>query len=83
MSRDYTDFMHMTAQELAQYARDEAEGDDLINALADMISAILEENDELSTAAVDLKNEAEELARARDEWQSMAESLNAMVKGLR
>ena len=81
--RDYTDYMNMTAQALAQHARDNAAGSDLINALADMISALVEENDELSTVAVDLKADLEDVERARDEWQSLAESLNATVKGLR
>lgn len=83
MTRDYTDFMNMTAQKLAQYARDNANGSDLTNAMADMISALVEENDELSTVAVDLKIDLEDVERAREEWQSLAERLNATFKGLR
>lgn len=82
MIRDYTDFMNMTANDLAQFAREHLPSNDLLDALADMIDAILEENDELSTAACDLKADVEELSRARDEWQSLAESLNAAIKSM-
>jgi hypothetical protein len=47
-----------------------------------MISALVEENDKLSAAVVDLKADLEDVERARDEWQSFAESLSATVKGL-
>jgi uncharacterized coiled-coil DUF342 family protein len=75
--------MNMSAQELAQFAREAAEPHQvLLLALADMLDTVVEENDELSTVAVDLRNDVEQLERARDEWQSLAESLNATVKGM-
>jgi hypothetical protein len=33
-----------------------------------MISALVEENDKLSAAVVDLKADLEDVERARDEW---------------
>ena len=78
--RDYTDFMNMTANDLAQYAREHADGNDLVNALADMIAALVEENDELSTVAVDLKADLDDAINARDEWKGLEEQLNGVVK---
>jgi chromosome segregation ATPase len=82
MTLDYAEYMNMTAQALAQHARENADISNLIHALADMISALVEENDKLSAAVVDLKADLEDVERARDEWQSFAESLSATVKGL-
>lgn len=82
MTLDYAEYMNMTAQALAQHARENADISNLIHALADMISALVEENGELSTAVADLKDDLADVERARDEWQSLAESLNATVKGL-
>jgi hypothetical protein len=68
MTLDYAEYMNMTAQALAQHARENADISNLIHALADMISALVEENDKLSAAVVDLKADLEDVERARDEW---------------
>jgi glycosyltransferase involved in cell wall biosynthesis len=66
--------------ELPRFLDALADGNDLVNALADMIAALVEENDELSTVAVDLKADLDDAINARDEWKGLAEQLNGVVK---
>ena len=80
--RDYTDFMNMTPNDLAQYARENASGNDLVQALADMLDAIVEECNGWEDRASELRVQVEELEDARNEWQGIAEQLNGVVKGL-
>jgi chromosome segregation ATPase len=82
MTRDYTDFMNMTPNDLAQYARENASGNDLVQALADMLDAIVEECNGWEDRASELRVQVEELEDARNEWQGIAEQLNGVVKGL-
>jgi chromosome segregation ATPase len=82
MTRDYTDFMNMTPNDLAQYARENASGNDLVQALADMLDAIVEECSGWEDRASELRVQVEELEDARNEWQGIAEQLNGVVKGL-
>jgi len=78
--RDYTDFMNMTANDLAQYAREHADGNDLVNALADLLDAIVKECNQLEDCNGDLRVQVQELEYSRDEWQGLAEQLNGVVK---
>jgi len=80
MTRDYTDFMNMTANDLAQYAREHADGNDLVNALADLLDAIVKECNHLEDCNGDLRVQVQELEYSRDEWQGLAEQLNGVVK---
>ena len=80
MMRDYTDMMHMTPNDLAQYARENANGSDLIQALADLLDAVTEECNELEDRNSELSVQVQELEDARDEWQGLAEQLNGVVK---
>ena len=82
MTRDYTDFMNMTPNDLAQYARENASGNDLVQALADMLDAIVEECNGWEDRASELRVQVEELEDACNEWQGIAEQLNGVVKGL-
>ena len=82
MTRDYTDFMNMTPNDLAQYARENASGNDLVQALADMLDAIVEECNGWEDRASELRVQVQELEDARNEWQGIAEQLNGVVKGL-
>ena len=82
MTRNYTDFMNMTPNDLAQYARENASGNDLVQALADMLDAIVEECNGWEDRASELRVQVEELEDARNEWQGIAEQLNGVVKGL-
>lgn len=80
MMRDYTDMMHMTPNDLAQYARENANGSDLIQALADLLDAVTEECNTLEDRNSELSVQVQELEDARDEWQGLAEQLNGVVK---
>ena len=80
MTHDYTDFMHMTPNDLAQYARENANGSDLIQALADLLDAVTEECNTLEDRNSELSVQVQELEYARDEWQGLAEQLNGVVK---
>lgn len=82
MTRDYTDFMNMTPNDLAQYARENANGSDLIQALADLLDAVTEECNGWEDRANELTVQVQELEDARDEWQGIAEQLNGVVKEL-
>ena len=82
MIRDYTDMMHMTPNDLAQYARENANGSDLIQALADLLDAVTEECNGWEDRASELTVQVQELEDARDEWQGIAEQLNGVVKEL-
>ena len=82
MTRDYTDFMNMTPNDLAQYAYEHANGNDLIMALADKLADVTQECNEWEDRVSELRVQVEELEDARDEWQGIAEQLNGVVKGL-
>ncbi len=82
MTRDYTDFMNMTPNDLAMYAYEHADGNELIMALADLLDAVVKECNEWEDRASELRVQVEELEDARNEWQGIAEQLNGVVKGL-
>ena len=82
MTRDYTDFMNMTPNDLAMYAYEHADGNELILALADLLDAVVQECNEWEDRASELRVQVEELEDARNEWQGIAEQLNGVVKGL-
>ena len=82
MTRDYTDFMNMTPNDLAMYAYEHADGNELIMALADLLDAVVQECNELEDRNSELTVQVQELEDARDEWQGIAEQLNGVVKGL-
>ena len=82
MTRDYTDFMNMTPNDLAMYAYEHADGNELIRALADLLDAVVKECNEWEDRASELRVQVEELEDARNEWQGIAEQLNGVVKGL-
>ena len=83
MTRDYTDFMNMTPNDLAMYAYEHADGNELIMALADLLDAAVQECNEWEDRANELTVQVQELEDARDEWQGIAEQLNGVVKELR
>ena len=82
MTRDYTDFMNMTPNDLAMYAYEHADGNELIMALADLLDAVVKECNEWEDRASELRVQVQELEDARNEWQGIAEQLNGVVKGL-
>lgn len=82
MTRDYTDFMNMTPNDLAMYAYEHADGNELIMALADLLDAVVQECNELEDRNSELTVQVQELEDARDEWQGIAEQLNGVVKEL-
>ena len=82
MTRDYTDFMNMTPNDLAMYAYEHADGNELIMALADMLDAVVKECNGWEDRASELTVQVQELEDARDEWQGIAEQLNGVVKEL-
>ena len=82
MTRDYTDFMNMTPNDLAMYAYEHADGNELIMALADLLDAVVKECNEWEDRASELRVQVEELEDARNEWQGIAEQLNGVVKEL-
>ena len=82
MTRDYTDFMNMTPNDLAMYAYEHADGNELIMALADLLDAVVQECNELEDRNSELTVQVQELEDARNEWQGIAEQLNGVVKGL-
>lgn len=80
MTRDYTDFMNMTANDLAQYARENANGNDLLDALADMLDATVEECNQLE----DRVNELADAERRAESWREEAMAIQRqldMVRG--
>ena len=90
---DYTYLMQLPVQDLLLRARDMTGiHEHVIRALADRLEEHLDAvsdydrlNDELMDAnrrAEALEEEVRELERARNEWQSIAESLNGRVKEL-
>ena len=82
MTRDYTDFMNMTPNDLAMYAYEHADGNELIMALADLLDAVVQECNELEDRNSELTVQVQELEDARNEWQGIAEQLNGVVKEL-
>lgn len=80
MMRDYTDFMNMTPNDLAQYARENANGSDLIQALADLLDAVVQECNALEERAHDLADAERRADMWRDEAQAIQRQLD-MVRG--
>ena len=74
--------MNMTPNDLAMYAYEHADGNELIMALADLLDAVVKECNEWEDRASELRVQVEELEDARNEWQGIAEQLNGVVKGL-
>ncbi len=80
MMRDYTDFMNMTPNDLAQYARENANGSDLIQALADLLDAVVQECNVLEERVHELADAERRADAWRDEAQAIQRQLD-MVRG--
>ena len=80
MMRDYTDMMHMTPNDLAQYARENANGSDLIQALADLLDAVVQECNALEERVHELADAARRADAWREEAQAIQRQLD-MVRG--
>lgn len=79
MIRDYTDFMNMTAQELAAYACDHATGNALVLALAHQLETQAELADKIDALQRDLEA-AEDRA---DQWREEAQAIQRQLDQVR
>ena len=80
MTRDYTDFMNMTPEELAAYALEHARGNDLMLALAHQLQGcadVYDANDRLTAELADAERRADSW---REEAQAIQRQLD-MVRG--
>jgi predicted nucleic acid-binding Zn-ribbon protein len=92
MTHDHTYLSQLTVTDLLWRAREAGPDNHLARALADRLEehlAAVADYDALNDALMDanqraeaLEEEVRELERARNEWQSLAESLNGRVKEL-
>ena len=80
MTRDYTDFMNMTGENLAKYAYEHANGNELIMALADQLADLSALADALDRANADLQDAERRADSWRDEAQAVQRQLD-MVRG--
>ena len=84
MTRDYTDFMNMTGENLAKYAYEHANGNELIMALADQLADLSALADALDRANVGLQSDLEVAIRRADSWRDEAQAVQRqldMVRG--
>ena len=81
MTRDYIEYMNMTANDLAQFAREAAEPHQvLLLALADMLDTVVEECNRLE----DRNAELADAERRADSWREEAMAIQRqldMVRG--
>ena len=80
MMRDYTDFMNMTPNDLAQYARENANGSDLIQALADLLDAVVQECNTLEDRNSELADAERRVEGWREETMAVQRQLD-QVRG--
>lgn len=84
MTRDYTDFMNMTGENLAKYAYEHANGNELIMALADQLADLDALINQLESANVGLQSDLEDAERRADSWRDEAQAVQRqldMVRG--
>ena len=84
MTRDYTDFMNMTGENLAKYAYEHAHGNELIMALADQLADLSALTDALDRTNVELQSDLEDAERRADNWRDEAQAVQRqldMVRG--
>ena len=84
MTRDYTDFMNMTGEDLARYAYEHAHGNELIMALADQLADLSALAVALDRANVELQSDLEDAERRADIWRDEAQAVQRqldMVRG--
>lgn len=84
MTRDYTDFMNMTGENLARYAYEHANGNELIMALADQLADLDALINQLESANVELQSDLEDAERRADSWRDEAQAVQRqldMVRG--
>ena len=84
MTRDYTDFMNMTGENLARYAYEHANGNELIMALADQLADLDALINQLESANAGLQSDLEDAERRADTWRDEAQAIQRqldMVRG--
>ena len=84
MTRDYTDFMNMTGENLARYAYEHANGNELIMALADQLADLDALINQLESANAGLQSDLEDAERRADSWRDEAQAVQRqldMVRG--
>ena len=84
MTRDYTDFMNMTGENLAKYACEHANGNELIMALADQLADLDALINQLESANAGLQSDLEDAERRADSWRDEAQAVQRqldMVRG--
>ena len=84
MTRDYTDFMNMTGEDLARYAYEHANGNELIMALADQLADLDALINQLESANAGLQSDLEDAERRADSWRDEAQAVQRqldMVRG--
>ena len=84
MTRDYTDFMTMTGENLAKYAYEHANGNELIMALADQLADLDALINQLESANAGLQSDLEDAERRADTWRDEAQAVQRqldMVRG--
>ena len=84
MTRDYTDFMNMTGENLAKYAYEQANGNELIMALADQLADLSALTDALDRANANLQSDLADAERRADSWRDEAQAVQRqldMVRG--
>ena len=84
MTRDYTDFINMTGENLARYAYEHANGNELIMALADQLADLDALINQLESANAGLQSDLEDAERRADSWRDEAQAVQRqldMVRG--
>ena len=84
MTRDYTDFMNMTGEDLARYAYEHAHGNELIMALADQLADLDALINQLESANAGLQSDLVDAERRADSWRDEAQAVQRqldMVRG--
>ena len=84
MTRDYTDFMNMTGENLAKYAYEHANGNELIMALADQLADLDALINQLESANAGLQSDLAVAERRADSWRDEAQAVQRqldMVRG--
>ena len=84
MTRDYTDFMNMTGENLAKHAYEHANGNELIMALADQLADLDALINQLESANAGLQSDLEDAERRADSWRDEAQAVQRqldMVRG--
>ena len=84
MTRDYTDFMNMTGEDLARYAYEHANGNELIMALADKLADLDALINLLERDTAGLQSDLEDAERRADSWRDEAQAVQRqldMVRG--